>query len=199
MRNYFKGCILRTAYGLMLSPGAACIVALTCAVLLLFLKKAISPMSAMAVILVLLMGEMQRQKFVRHHTIPISDFFAVIQRKSGVYTINAYRGDGEPEPCSEIMRGLIREQYTLIDAIPPGRYKAITHDTVMRRIEAADELFIKQCRPVGMGDLKSIQARMRAGKGCSCCLQKKNCRYESMISARRQFYYVEFEKIEKRE
>ncbi len=124
---------------------------------------------------------------------PLSSHFAVYAAPGATWSVIAQYHTEEEMDCWDTMCTLVKEQRTLIDAIPVGKYRAVTHDTVVRRIEAADSLQLRRIELLGLDNLSGIRRHMR---GCNChrCKLKKNCRFFQMIQKNRQFYYVEFEK-----
>lgn len=92
--------------------------------------------------------------------------------------------------CQEVIRSLWREQAALPAALRPGRYRAITHDTVIRRLKRIETARILSCVPCYTASMEKIYAAMTGGK-CKKC--KQPCRYYANAKVTRQFYFVVFQ------
>ena len=84
------------------------------------------------------------------------------------------------------MRTLARET-CVTDTLNKGKYRIVTHDTVLRRLIKSPNLAIHRCDPAYQSDLKQILSAMTDGQ-CKHCT--KQCR--AWHSPPRQFYYVKF-------
>lgn len=190
MNRNFKCRLQRIRYGFLMMPHIAVALVLTLASTVIFSR--IPPISA----LVLLTLELLSLLLLKRLTLPtrLTECFSLYPIPFCTWRVIAQHRPSKKKACRDILRALTNEAYLLPGRIPYGRYKVITHDTVLRRIEAADELHVCNVIPLGQDNLMSLHAQMR-GANCRRCSHKRNCRYLPMIQEYRQFYFIEFEKI----
>lgn len=193
MKHNFKCRFLRTVYGLLLSPHNTIAMIFSLTIATVFMMGLISPATAL-----LLFGvELAVLLVIKRHSAPepLTECFARYPVPGTAWSVIGQRRPACGMSCRDTLRALAREPYILPDRIPPGRYRTVTHDTVLRRIETADGLRLLRVKSLGIDNLKSIHGRMR-GSDCRRCAHKDNCRFSRMIEEPRQFYYIEFEKVE---
>lgn len=91
-----------------------------------------------------------------------------------------------PGDCRTLLKTLVRE--TDVAAIlPPGRYRTITHDAVLRRLRSCPNVTILRCAPAYQSDLHGALMAM-TGKRCKRCAQ----RCAAWRANTRTFFYTEF-------
>lgn len=93
-------------------------------------------------------------------------------------------------PCDKILRTLVT-QTQLADELPAGRYRANTHDIVLKRLQANPTIRITRCKKAYCADLRSILNGM-TNKRCKAC--QHPC--SAYNAPPRQFYTVSFTKIQ---
>lgn len=96
----------------------------------------------------------------------------------------------EQTDCIQLLKELVADQVRLPNALPPGRYKALTHDTVLRRLQRMSNARDIMAKPAYMANMAAICSAMTA-KRCKTC--KGNCPFLAQRETQRQFYYVTFE------
>jgi|GEM_PF-6636343 len=96
------------------------------------------------------------------------------------------------EGCGALFRDVVSEKRRLLPALPPGRYRALSHDTVKMRLENAGNVSGLRCVPAYKDSLTGIRDRML---GCGRCNKKGNCSFHRLSPWEKQFYYIEFTKL----
>ncbi len=89
--------------------------------------------------------------------------------------------------CGELCRSLIQDNRDAIDCIPAGRYQALTHEAVLRRLERSKCVSVEKILPAYMGTLRPVLLA-QAHKRCRHC--KAPC--SAWNAPERQFYLVRF-------
>lgn len=112
--------------------------------------------------------------------------------RRGIYQRCAVRRKRPPD-CRALLLGVLQDQVRLPAALTSGRYQAITHETILRRLHRMPNTRVTKAKPIYTADLKTICASM-AGGFCKHC--KERCPFLAVKNVRKQFYYVQFE-IEK--
>lgn len=97
--------------------------------------------------------------------------------------------------CRQLLKELVADQVKLPAALEPGRYRAVTHDTVLRRLRRMENARNLVVTPVYMADMKRIHAAM-VGKRCKKC--RERCPFPAQDTPR-QFYDIRFEIIKTNE
>jgi hypothetical protein len=97
--------------------------------------------------------------------------------------------------CRQLLKELVVDHVKLPAALEPGRYKAVTHDTVLRRLRRMENARNLVVTPVYMADMKRIHAAM-VGKRCKKC--RERCPFPAQDTPR-QFYDIRFEIIKTNE
>ena len=92
--------------------------------------------------------------------------------------------------CSQIVKGLLKDQQRLPDALPPGRYYALTHETILLRLQAMCNVKIISCREAYVATMEETVLRIVRGH-CRHCGEER-CPFLGR-SKRRTFYEVQFE------
>lgn len=189
MNRNFKCRCLRIIYGLMMTPHhvvvlAACMLILAVAVL--FGRIPIEAVLVAEILIVLILMRLVAPT-------RLTECFSLYPIPFCSWRVIAQHRPAKGKSCNDILRALTKEATTLPDRIPQGRYKVITHDTVLQRIAAADELQLIKSTLLGQDNLMSLHTLMRSAN-CHRCRRKKSCRYLPMIQTCRPFYLVEFEK-----
>lgn len=117
--------------------------------------------------------------------------FASIRLASGRWGIYQRRIKHHgPLDCTMLVRELVNDQVNLPAALTPGKYRAITHDTILRRLKRMKNARSIVAKPVYLSNMKSIYAAM-TGKRCKKC--KEPCPFLAQREQSRQFYDVKFE------
>lgn len=94
------------------------------------------------------------------------------------------------DDCRGIIRALVREQAALPAALRPGRYRAITHDTVIRRLQRMPNANILIIKPAYTASMEAVYAAM-TGRKCRKC--EHSCQYLKTAQTLRTFYFVGFQ------
>ncbi len=126
------------------------------------------------------------QKFCR---VDIGRNFQALPALPGGYRTIGQRAqkDSRMQTCAELRRSLIKDSRDAAARIPAGRYQAITHDAVLRRLERSRQVSVESVKPVYKGTLQlTLKAQTR--KRCRCC--KTPC--SAWNAPARQFYLVRF-------
>lgn len=92
--------------------------------------------------------------------------------------------------CSQIVKGLLKDQQRLPDALPPGRYYALTHETILLRLQAMCNVKIIFCRGAYVATMEETVLRIVRGRCQYCC--KEHCPFLGRFRSR-TFYEVRFE------
>lgn len=86
--------------------------------------------------------------------------------------------------CTDYLRSLLQEQRTLPASLVPGRYRTITHTTILRRLQDVEGVIITRTAKAYQGRLKGLR-----GRACKRC-PRMRCVFGS--DTLRQFYDVTF-------
>lgn len=92
--------------------------------------------------------------------------------------------------CSQIVKGLLKDQQRLPEALLPGRYYALTHETILLRLQAMCNVKITSCQEAYVATMEETVLRIMRGRCRHCC--KKHCTFLGR-SRSRTFYEVRFE------
>ncbi len=90
--------------------------------------------------------------------------------------------------CGELCRSLIEDSRDAIDCIPAGRYQALTHEAVLRRLERSQQVSVDSVNPAYMGTLRPVLLA-QTHRRCRRC--KAPC--SAWNAPERQFYLVRFQ------
>ncbi len=93
-----------------------------------------------------------------------------------------------PGSCKEILRGLLADQRRLPEALEPGVYRTLTHDTILHRLRQMDNVEILACKPAYVATLEATLSGAVQGR-CSHCSNR--CPFPGRKQFR-QFYDVYF-------
>ena len=115
----------------------------------------------------------------------IGEHFYALRSLGGWYGIS--QRTRVEENCRSMLRSLSSETGILVH-LPQGRYRTRTHQTVLHRLQQAENVSLLRCIPIYKSDLKSTLNRMTA-KRCNSCATK--C--AAYQTPPRQFYFVEFQ------
>lgn len=129
------------------------------------------------------------QKFCR---IDIGQNFQALPALPGGYrTIGQRKQKGaRAQTCRELRRTLLQDSWEAANHIPPGNYQALTHETVLRRIERSNRIRVDLMMPIYMGTLQPVLNAQTNGR-CRHC--KATC--SAWNAPQRQFYLVRFRVI----
>ncbi|MEA4934338.1 MAG: hypothetical protein VB071_12290 [Lawsonibacter sp.] len=116
-------------------------------------------------------------------TVLTPNFYAVRALNGRWSIFQRRRGKGGPADRRAALKELVAEQTLLPAALKPGRYQAITHDTVLRRLKALPNVSEVVVTPAYRAALKATW-----GKGL-----RGSRRFASR--KRKQFYLVRFQVI----
>lgn len=94
-----------------------------------------------------------------------------------------------PLSCRAAVKNLFMEQKQLPAALLPGRYRAITHETILNRLEMLDNLKNVKVVYIGEQSLERVVRQMMGGR-CRHCHQP--CPIQLARTKKRPFYYVQF-------
>lgn len=108
-----------------------------------------------------------------------------------------YRTVGQRAPkgakqqtCMELRQSLLQDSRDAAGGIPGGKYQAITHETVLRRLEGSERISVESVRPVYKGTLQPILNAQSKRRRCQICDSKALC--SAWNASARQFYLVRF-------
>lgn len=101
------------------------------------------------------------------------------------------RAEIRQKTCRDMTRELVQESCHMADYLAVGKYQAITHDAVVRRLNQDAQIRICSVRPVFSDTLHSILLA-QTRKRCRRCA--KRC--AAWRQAERPFYLVKFEKFD---
>jgi len=116
------------------------------------------------------------------------NFQALPALPGGYHTIGQRVPKGiNQEICRELRLSLIKDGRDAIASIPAGKYQALTHETVLRRLEQSARISVESATPAYMATLQSV-LMAQTHKRC------RNCKARCSIwnAQKRQFYLVRF-------
>lgn len=128
----------------------------------------------------------------RYLTRILTPYFYSVKLLPGRWTIYQRRVAKQKElpDCKTLLKDLVAEQTKLPAALEPGKYKTLTHDTVLNRLRRMRNARDIVAKPAYIADMKSICSAM-TGKRCKKC--KEPCPFFAQRETPRQFYLVTFE------
>lgn len=116
------------------------------------------------------------------------NFQALPALPGGYHTVGQRAPKGaKQKTCMELRRSLIQDSRDAAAGIPAGKYQAITHETVLRRLERSEQICVESVRPVYKETLRPI-LQAQSLKRCRRC--KTPC--SAWNTPERQFYLVRF-------
>ena len=95
----------------------------------------------------------------------------------------------ESLPCRDLILSLCKEQVALPAALTPGQYRAVTHETVIRRLEHMEKVCFVQKKYAYTASMASIYNAMTHNK-CRHCPHP--CRFYLAAQKPRPFFYLVF-------
>lgn len=120
----------------------------------------------------------------------LTPMFYALRSPSGRFCIvqNCLPG---PIDCRALIRALTAQTRLLPNALisAPGRYRAITHESVLHRITAIPVAVIENAKPVYMADMSAMLNYLTNGR-CRKC--SHSCPAVFGSKDKRQFYDVKF-------
>lgn len=93
-------------------------------------------------------------------------------------------------PCRDLILGLCREQTALPAALGPGRYRAVTHETILHRLEQMEGVVLLRKEFAYSMPMTGIYHTMTHGR-CRHC--PKPCGVYSAAQNPRPFFFVVFQ------
>ncbi len=180
MRQNFR----RQYYHLITDPALPLILPLF---LLYVLGLGLSCPLLWAISLILLLALALWQNFCR---VRIGRNFQALPALPGGYRTIGQRVQkgSRTQTCGELRRSLIEHSRDAITDIPAGRYQALTHEAVLRRLERSTRVSVEKILPAYMGTLRPVLLA-QAHKRCRHC--KALC--SAWNAPERQFYLVRFQ------
>ncbi len=120
----------------------------------------------------------------------LTPMFFSVRSPSGRFSIVQKRLPGKSD-CRAMMRLIAAQRRRLPEALikAPRKYRAITHEYVLRRIERIPGAMIESARPVYVADMT---ATLNALTGGACKKCAEHCPAAASRQTRRQFYDVRF-------
>lgn len=112
--------------------------------------------------------------------------FIAVRDLAGCWRIS--QRPAPPGNCKEILRGLLADQRRLPEALEPGVYRTLTHDTILHRLRQMGNVEILACRPAYVATLGDTLCGAVRGR-CSHCSSR--CPFPGRHLLR-QFYDVRF-------
>lgn len=124
----------------------------------------------------------------------LTPHFYCVRFLSNRWTVFQRRATAKKEQpdCRLLLKDLVAEQIRLPDALLPGRYVTITHDTVLHRLKKMQNARVLSEKPIYTSTMAAICSAMTGGR-CKKC--KNHCAFATQRKQARQFYKVEFEII----
>lgn len=116
-------------------------------------------------------------------------FYAVYDPLAGRWCVSERRPGRCARDCKEAVRALLKEQTELPAALFPGAYRALTHDTVLRRMEREERIRIERVQPAYTASLRAVYNSLTGGR-CRRC--RNRCPFGNARTSRRTFYAVSF-------
>lgn len=92
------------------------------------------------------------------------------------------------ENCRQLLKDLLMEQRRLPEALEPGLYRALTHDTILTRLKEMDNVAILSSSPAYVATLEGT-INQATGRKCKRCSDR--CPFPGRRTPR-QFYDVRF-------
>jgi len=123
--------------------------------------------------------------------VPLTSLFYGIRSPfSGRVTILQKRPDGNYD-CHDLIRLILAQQSLLPAALikKPGKYRAITHETIILRLQSMPEAQIENIKPIYQGNM-SANLNYMTKKKCRRCQQP--CPAAIGRRTERQFFDVKF-------
>jgi hypothetical protein len=122
--------------------------------------------------------------------VPLTSMFYGIRAPSGRVTIFEKRPSGKYD-CRDLIRLILAQQSLLPSelAMKHGKYRAITHENVLKRIRELPGVKIESTSPVYMADISANLKYLTKG-ACKHC--KKKCPAAIGRKTKRQYYDVKF-------
>lgn len=114
------------------------------------------------------------------------NFFAVRDFTGGWRIFQ--RSPGEIGDCQVLLKGLLKDQIRLPEALLPGRYRALTHETILGRLRRLPHVEIQSCRRAYVATMEVTVSRAAKGR-CRRCTD--GCPFLGR-SHPHQFYDVRF-------
>lgn len=112
------------------------------------------------------------------------NFFAV--RVAGCWRI--FQRPAPSGSCKEILKELLADQRRLQEALVPGTYRTLTHDTILSRLRRMDNVAILSCKPAYVATLEDTISGATKGRCAKC---SGPCPFPGRRQLR-QFYDVRF-------
>lgn len=92
--------------------------------------------------------------------------FVAVRDLAGCWRIS--QRPAPPGTCKEILRELLADQRRLPEALEPGMYRTLTHDTILHRLRQMDNVEILACKPAYVATLEATLSGAVRGR-CSYC------------------------------
>lgn len=121
---------------------------------------------------------------------PLTPNFYALRSPWGWQGVFQRKPPGGGTPCRELLLGLCREQNALPDALTPGRYRTVTHETVLRRLRCMENASIRSIQYAYTANMAGIYDTMTGGR-CRHCTAP--CLFYKAAEKERQFYFVVFD------
>lgn len=112
--------------------------------------------------------------------------FMAVRDLAGCWRI--FQRPAPPGSCKEILKELLADQRRLPEALEPGMYRTLTHDTILNRLRQVDNVEILVCKPAYVATLEATLSGAVRGR-CSRCSNR--CPFPGRRQLR-QFYDVRF-------
>lgn len=126
--------------------------------------------------------------WVKLRSIPVGENFMALPALPGrPRTICQRRG--KKQTCAQQLRSLLRDSHQAATELPPGIYRTLTHEAVLKRMERSG-LKILDVRPTYRSTLRSVLL-CETGGLCRHCSE----RCAAWNQPERRFYLFKFEKI----
>jgi len=113
--------------------------------------------------------------------------FIAVRDLAGCWRI--FQRPAPPGSCKEILRELLADQRRLPEALVPGMYRTLTHDTILSRLQQMGNVEILACKPAYVATLEATLSGAVRDR-CSRCSNR--CPFPGRRQLR-QFYDVRFE------
>lgn len=143
------------------------------------------PAAAAALLLLVMLEPVRSGCRLQAVTRDLTQNFYAYRTWGGVWFITQKKPQGKT--CRQNRQSFLIDRMQIQAGFPEGRYRALTHETVIRQLRRCPGITEWRQRPAYQADMRTILMSMSGGK-CRRCAAR--CR--AFRAAPRQFYLIEF-------
>lgn len=114
--------------------------------------------------------------------------FYAVRGLDGCWRIFQRRPESKREGCRQLLKDLLRDQCRLPEALEPGLYRALTHETILARLKGMGNVAVLSSSPAYVATLEDT-INQAMGRKCGRCSDR--CPFPGRQTLR-QFYDVRF-------